>query len=119
MTCQKVMRRNPGLICLHGFSARVILLIAPRYNLLDIAPRDRNAWDIHLNAAEFVVSSNKQGCPVVAAEGQVGRDAVTKQDRTEMLAAGIDDPDATRPGTIDVALNIHFHTVGDAASGAA
>ncbi len=95
-----------------------------RYHLpsavfLEFSAGNGNTWNIHLNAAEFVVSSNKQCCPVITTKGKVGRAPVTEQDRSKMLAGGIDDPDATRPGAVYIALSIHFHTIGDTSSGAA
>jgi len=38
----------------------------------EVAPGDWHARNIHLDAAEFVVSGNKQCFPIIGAESQIG-----------------------------------------------
>src|SRR5262245_8509655 len=54
-----------------------------------------------------------EGVPILAAPREVPGD-LGDEDRPEMLAAGGDDPDATRTGHPDVPALVALHPVGDA-----
>ena len=59
------------------------------------------------------MASGKKHCPVIRpTPGAVGR-YFRQPDDPEMVALGIENPDSSRAGAIDPALDIHLHTVGD------
>src|SRR5271167_468826 len=79
------------------------------------AARDRDAWNFQLRAAQFGEGGDEHGGPVVATEAQIGgMTPLANQDGAEMLALGTDDPNPARPGAVDVAFQVAFHTVGSA-----
>src|SRR5215472_7711539 len=67
----------------------------------------------------MVATGEIEGFPIVAAKGNVGGGGSSVHDAAELFAVGIHDPDAAGATTIDVALGIHLHAVGDPGLGTA
>src|SRR5262245_53906917 len=81
--------------------------------------RHRDSGNLHADRAQVITAGEVEGLPVASPEGQVcgGRGPV--DDATELLALTVHDPDAARTATVNVALRIDLHPVGNAGLGSA
>src|SRR5262245_18724232 len=74
---------------------------------------DRDAGNLQPRAEHEVIGRDVERAPVVVAPGQIGGVAGNAQP-SDQLAVAVDDMDAAWPGTVDVALLVALHAVGDA-----
>src|SRR5262245_43694106 len=74
---------------------------------------DRDAGNLQPGAEDEVIGRDVERAPVLAAPGQIGGVAWNAQP-SDQLAVAVDDVDAAWSGTVDVALLVALHAVGDA-----
>ena len=67
----------------------------------------------------MVAAGEVEGLPVIATKRDIGGGRRTVDDAPELLSRGIEDPDTAGAATIDIALGIDLHAVGNARLGAA
>src|SRR5262249_42452253 len=73
--------------------------------------RHWNTRDLESNTAQSRPGGIEQRTPIILAPGDVGGLRAGEND-AQVLAVGIEHPDATRASTVHVAFNIDLHTVG-------
>src|SRR5262245_2459873 len=74
---------------------------------------DRDAGNLQPRAEDEVIGRDVERAPVLVAPRQIGGAAWNAQP-SDQLAVAVDDMDAAWSGTVDVALLVAFHAVGDA-----
>src|SRR5216683_2681214 len=77
------------------------------------------ARNLHPEGAEARAGAEKDGLPVVATEGDVGRVLIAVHDATELLALRIEDIEPACAAAKDIAGRIDLHAVRNARLGSA